>query len=68
MATSKHSTSVKMVYLDAALLIVSQPDQVLLNEGENFLACTPDKMDGTTRKKKRWNLIEKSVATRQELT
>lgn len=61
MATSKHSTSVKMVYLDAALLIVSQPDQVLLNEGENFLACTPDKMDGTTRKKNDGTLLKRAL-------
>lgn len=47
-AASKHSTSEQIAYLDADLLIVGEPDKLLLNEGEDFLACTPDQMGGTT--------------------
>ncbi|MBN3926989.1 hypothetical protein [Nostoc sp. NMS4] len=50
-ASYKRSTSENIVYLDADLLIVGEPDQLLLNEEEDFLACTPDKMDGTTELK-----------------
>ena len=44
----KHSSSEQMVYLDADLLIVDEPEKLILNNGEDFLACTPDKIGGTT--------------------
>ncbi|HAA28593.1 MAG TPA: hypothetical protein DCE56_14050 [Cyanobacteria bacterium UBA8553] len=44
----KHSTCEQMIYLDADLLIVGEPDKLILNNEEDFLACTPDQIGGTT--------------------
>ena len=44
----QHSTSEQMIYLDADLLIVGEPEKLILNNGEDFLACTPDQIGGTT--------------------
>lgn len=47
-AAAEYSTSEEIVYLDADLLITGEPDLLQLNEGEDFLACTPDQIGGTT--------------------
>lgn len=47
-AAAEHSNAEQIVYLDADLLIVGEPDKLVLNPGEDFLACTTDKMGGTT--------------------
>lgn len=44
----KHTTSECIAWLDSDLLILNAPDQLILNEGEDFLACASDKNIGTT--------------------
>ncbi len=47
-AVEKLATSESIGWLDSDLLIVDEPDQLTLNQGESFLACAPDKNIGTT--------------------
>jgi hypothetical protein len=37
-------------WLDSDLLIVDEPDQLVLQEGEDFVACSPDRRGATTGK------------------
>lgn len=42
------STTECVGWLDSDLLIVDEPDQLVLHEGEDFLACSPDRRGATT--------------------
>jgi lipopolysaccharide biosynthesis glycosyltransferase len=53
-AVDKHTTSECIAWLDSDLLILGAPDQLILNEAEDFLACAPDKNIGTTGQKDRF--------------
>jgi lipopolysaccharide biosynthesis glycosyltransferase len=44
----RHTDSEQIAYLDADLLIVGEPNQLILQEQEGFVACTPDQIGGTT--------------------
>lgn len=47
-AAEEYSTSEFIGWLDSDLLIVGEPEQLLLKEGEDFVACAPDKNMGTS--------------------
>lgn len=47
-AVEKRTTSKCIAWLDSDLLILGAPDKLIFNEGEDFLACAPDKNIGTT--------------------
>ncbi|WP_238361152.1 hypothetical protein [Iningainema tapete] len=47
-AVEKLATTVAVAWLDSDLLIVDEPERLLLGEGESFLACASDKNIGTT--------------------
>lgn len=49
-AVEKYATSESICWLDSDLLILGAPDQLILNEGEDFVACAPDKIGATTGK------------------
>ena len=49
-AAEKHSTSEHIAWLDSDLLIVVEPNQMSLNEGEDFLACASDKNFGQAQR------------------
>jgi hypothetical protein len=44
----KRSTSELIGWLDSDLLFLGEPDQLILNDGEDFVACAADKNVGTT--------------------
>jgi len=46
-AAEERSTSEAICWLDSDLLIVGEPDKLILNEGEDFLGCASDKEMGT---------------------
>jgi hypothetical protein len=48
LAVEKESTSEYIGWLDSDLLILGEPDQLILNEGEDFVACAADKNVGTS--------------------
>lgn len=47
-AVEECSTSECIGWLDSDLLILGEPDKLILNRGEDFVACAPDKIGGTT--------------------
>ncbi len=47
-AVEERSTSEYIGWLDSDLLFVGEPDQLILNDGEDFVACASDKNIGTT--------------------
>jgi len=47
-AVEERSTSEFIGWLDSDLLFVGEPDQFILNDGEDFVACASDKTIGTT--------------------
>jgi hypothetical protein len=44
----RSNRSEAIAWLDSDLLFVREPDQLNLSAGESFLACTPDRIGGTT--------------------
>ncbi len=47
-AAEEYSPSEFIGWLDSDLLFVGEPDQLILNDGEDFVACASDKNIGTT--------------------
>ncbi len=47
-AAEEHITSESVCWLDSDLLILGEPEQLILAEGEDFVACAPDRNIGTT--------------------
>lgn len=47
-AAEEYTNSETLCWLDSDLLILSEPDKLLMNEGEDFLGCHSDKEMGTT--------------------
>ena len=47
-AAEERITSDSVCWLDSDLLILGEPEQLILNDGEDFVACAPDKNIGTT--------------------
>jgi hypothetical protein len=48
LAVDEICTTEAVAWLDSDLLIVAEPSELQLAEGENFLACTSDRLGGTT--------------------
>ena len=48
LAVNERSKSEAIGWLDSDLLFVNEPDQLNLRADESFLACTPDRIGGTT--------------------
>jgi hypothetical protein len=48
LAVDERCTTEAIAWLDSDLLIVGEPHEFQLAEGENFLACTSDRLGGTT--------------------
>ena len=44
----EHITSDSICWLDSDLLILGEPDKLILNDGEDFLGCASDKEMGTS--------------------
>jgi hypothetical protein len=47
-AAEERSTTESIGWLDSDLLFVDEPVRLMLNEGEHFVACAPDKNIGTS--------------------
>ncbi|MBW4516565.1 MAG: hypothetical protein KME11_15250 [Timaviella obliquedivisa GSE-PSE-MK23-08B] len=47
LAAEQHSTTEAICWLDSDLLIVGEPSELILQPGEDFLACASDKNIGT---------------------